>query len=66
MRIIGGELRGRRISGLINKLLFDRLAARGHRFVKITTEADNRGAIRQLSSWGFEELGRFRFDRNLI
>ncbi len=55
------ELRGQRISGLINKLLFDELAARGHRFVKITTEADNSGAIRQLTSWGFLEVGRFRF-----
>jgi hypothetical protein len=55
------ELRGRRISGLINKLLFDELAVRGHRFVKITTEADNKGAVRQLTSWGFERLGQFRF-----
>jgi len=55
------ELRGRRISGLINKLLFDELAARGHSHVKITTEADNAGAVRQLSSWGFEQAGRFRF-----
>jgi hypothetical protein len=55
------ELRGRRISGLINKLLFDELAARGHRYVKITTEEDNRGAVRQLTSWGFTELDRFRF-----
>ena len=55
------ELRGRRVSGLINKLLFDELAARGHRYVKITTEADNRGAVRQLTSWGFEQLGEFQF-----
>jgi len=55
------ELRGRRISGLINKILFDEIAARGERQVKITTEADNDGAIRQLSSWGFERLGCFRF-----
>jgi hypothetical protein len=55
------ELRGRRVSGLINKLLFDELAARGHRYVKITTEADNRGAVRQLTSWGFEQSGEFRF-----
>ncbi len=55
------ELRGRRVSGLINKLLFDELAARGHRYVKITTEADNKGAVRQLTSWGFEQLGQFRF-----
>lgn len=55
------ELRGRRISGLINKLLFDELAARGHDHVKVTTEADNAGAVRQLSSWGFEQVGRFTF-----
>jgi hypothetical protein len=55
------ELRGKRISGLINKLLFDELAARGHRFVKITTDADNLGAARQLTSWGFQQLGSFRF-----
>jgi hypothetical protein len=55
------ELRGKRISGLINKLLFDELAGRGHRYVKITTEADNQGAVRQLTSWGFEQMSRFRF-----
>ena len=55
------NLRGKRVSGLINKVLFDELLARGHRLVKITTEANNAGARRQLTSWGFEELGRFRF-----
>ena len=55
------DLRGKRVSGVINKVLFDELAARGHRHLKITTEADNAGAVRQLSSWGFEELGGFRF-----
>ncbi len=55
------ELRGRRIAGHINKVLFDDFLARGHRLVKITTEADNTAAIRQLASWGFEERGRFRF-----
>jgi len=55
------QVRGKRISGLINKVLFDRLLALGHRFVKITTEAENRGAVRQLTSWGFERLGRFSF-----
>ncbi len=55
------DLRGRRISGLINKVLFDALAAAGHRHVKITTDADNRGAARQLRSWGFDEVGRFSF-----
>ncbi len=55
------NLRGKRVSGLINKVLFDELLARGNRQVKITTEADNAGAIRQLTSWGFEQLGTFRF-----
>jgi len=55
------ELRGKRISGLINKVLFDDLAFRGHHYVKITTEADNEGAIRQLTNWGFAQAGRFRF-----
>ncbi len=55
------DLRGSRISGHINKVLFDELAARRHRRVKITTEADNEGANRQLSSWGFEVDRRFEF-----
>lgn len=55
------HLRGKRISGHINKVLFDELAWRGHRWVKITTERSNDGAIRQLLSWGFEERGRFSF-----
>ena len=55
------ELRGQRISGLINQLLFEEVAARGHRYLKITTEAANEGAVRQLTSWGFEQVGRFRF-----
>ncbi len=55
------ELRGKRVSGHINKVLFDELLARGHKQVKITTEWDNEGAVRQLTSWGFEEAGRFRF-----
>lgn len=55
------ELRGRRISGHINKVLFDELLARGHRHVKITTEVSNDGANRQLRSWGFEERGQFVF-----
>ncbi len=53
--------RGKRISGHINKVLFDDLAGRGHRYVKITTETDNEGANRQLQSWGFEDRGRFEF-----
>lgn len=57
------ELRGKRISGLINKLLFDELAQRGAESVKITTDSDNTGAARQLMSWGFERAGEFRFYR---
>jgi hypothetical protein len=41
--------------------LFDELLARGHQTVKVTTETDNKGANRQLQSWGFEDRGRFRF-----
>jgi hypothetical protein len=55
------ELRGKRVSGHINKVLFDELRARGHTHVKITTEVDNEGANRQLRSWGFAEAGRFTF-----
>ena len=55
------HLRGRRIAGHINKVLFDELAYRGHARVKITTETTNKGAIRQLTSWGFEDRGRFEF-----
>jgi RimJ/RimL family protein N-acetyltransferase len=55
------DLRGRRVSGHINKVLFDELLARGQSRVKITTEVDNEGANRQLQSWGFEEAHRFRF-----
>ncbi len=54
-------LRGKRIAGHINKVLFDELASRGHRWVKITTERDNGPALRQLRSWGFEERGDFVF-----
>ena len=49
------------MSGHINKVLFDDLLARGHSKVKVTTEADNEGANRQLRSWGFEEQGSFAF-----
>lgn len=55
------EFRGKRISGLINQVLFNELAHRGRKYVKITTESDNKGAFRQLSSWGFEKMGTFRF-----
>ncbi len=53
--------RGTRISGLINKVLFDELAYRGHTHLKITTETGNEGANRQLASWGFAPRGEFRF-----
>jgi len=55
------ELRGKRISGHINKVLFDEFLARGHKRVKITTEDDNRGANRQLMSWGFTQAAHFEF-----
>jgi len=55
------DLRGKRISGHINKVLFDELLARGHHSVKITTEIDNQGANRQLTSWGFRDEGHFSF-----
>lgn len=55
------DLRGTRVSGHINKVLFDDLAARGHTHVKITTEIDNEGANRQLTRWGFQDHKRFRF-----
>ena len=54
-------LRGKRISGHINKVLFDELLARGTSKVKVTTEIDNEGANRQLTSWGFEDKGHFQF-----
>ena len=53
--------RGKRISGHINKVLFDELLARGHKAVKVTTEVDNKGANRQLTSWGFVDDGHFNF-----
>lgn len=55
------DLRGKRISGHINKVLFDELLARGHEQVQISTEEDNEAALRQLRSWGFEERARFPF-----
>jgi len=54
-------LRGKRISGHINKVLFDELLARGHTHVKVTTEVDNVGANRQLTSWGFKDEAHFTF-----
>ncbi len=55
------QLRGKRVAGHINKVLFDDLLARGHSKVKVTTESDNEGANRQLRSWGFESQGSFSF-----
>ena len=61
------NLRGKRVSGHINKVLFDDLLARGHKAVKITTEVDNEGANRQLQSWGFEDKGHFMFyGKNMV
>ena len=55
------QTRGKKISGHINKVLFETLLARGHQHIKITTETDNIGANRQLLSWGFENQGHFHF-----
>ncbi len=55
------KLRGKRVSGHINKVLFDELYARGRTHVKVTTEVDNEGANRQLQSWGFAQRCSFRF-----
>ena len=55
------QTRGKKISGHINKVLFETLLARGHTYIKITTETDNIGANRQLKSWGFQNQGHFHF-----
>ena len=55
------QTRGKKISGHINKVLFETLLARGHQHIKITTETDNVGANRQLKSWGFQDQGHFHF-----
>ncbi len=55
------RLRGTRVAGHINKVLFDDLLARGEQYVKVTTEIDNTAANRQLRSWGFADAGGFRF-----
>ena len=55
------NLRGKRVAGAINKVLFDDLSSRGHRHVKVTTETSNELANRQLRSWGFADCGRFDF-----
>ena len=61
------QLRGKRVSGHVNKVFFDELAARGHARVKITTETDNEGANRQLLSWGFKDTRRFVFyGKNMV
>lgn len=55
------ELRGKRIAGHANKALFDDLLSRGYDHVKITTDTSNSAAARQLHSWGFDEVGEFKF-----
>lgn len=55
------HLRGKRVSGHINKVLFDELAWRGHGHVKVTTEVVNEGSNRQLTRWGFRPTRRFHF-----
>jgi len=55
------ELRGQGGAKHINKVLFDELLARGHHWVKVSTETDNEGADRQLQSWGFQDRGTFSF-----
>lgn len=55
------HLRGKRVSGHINKVFFDELAWRGHAHVKITTEIDNPGSNRQLTRWGFQPTRYFHF-----
>lgn len=55
------KLRGKKVAGHINKVLFDQLFLEGHQQIKITTETDNVGANRQLKSWGFQSKGTFQF-----
>lgn len=55
------HLRGKRIAGHINKVLFEHMLRLGITKIKITTETDNAGANRQLRSWGFSALKQFRF-----
>ena len=55
------HVRGKRISGHINKVLFDTFYAIGIEEIKVTTETDNIGANRQLQSWGFVAKGTFHF-----
>ncbi|MFM2247770.1 MAG: hypothetical protein RL071_3845 [Pseudomonadota bacterium] len=54
-------LRGQKVAGLLNLVLFEDLLSRGHAQVKVTTEVANDPARRQLRSWGFVERGRFSF-----
>lgn len=55
------NLRGKRIAGHINKVLFEHFLSLGIESVKITTEVDNIEANRQLKSWGFEPIKKFHF-----
>lgn len=55
------SLRGTKVAGHINKVLFDDLLSRGYDYCKITTDASNSAAARQLESWGFSRIGTFSF-----
>ncbi len=55
------DLRGKRISGHINKVLFEEFLRRGCKRIKITTETDNPDSNRQLKSWGFQQVHHFSF-----
>ncbi|MGM9992680.1 MAG: hypothetical protein ACI376_07570 [Candidatus Bruticola sp.] len=55
------QLRGTRISGHINKVLFQHFLREGCRYIKITTETSNQASLRQLSHWGFEIKEQFNF-----
>ena len=55
------HLRGTRTAGHINKVLFQHFRQVGCRYIKITTEADNKASLRQLSHWGFTIEEEFYF-----
>ncbi|MGM9999328.1 MAG: hypothetical protein ACI38Q_08090 [Candidatus Bruticola sp.] len=55
------QLRGTRISGHINKVLFQHFRQAGCQSIKITTETSNEASLRQLSHWGFEIKDKFNF-----
>ncbi|MBL8619328.1 MAG: GNAT family N-acetyltransferase [Deltaproteobacteria bacterium] len=55
------ELRGQKVAGLLNLVLFEELLSRGYPAIKVTTELANTAARRQLRSWGFAERGQFSF-----